>query len=111
MKVTKKAINNALPSIRYFDKYYVPRGFAGIMPENASTLSNVIFRIDEDGDIIERDYGVGDAYEPEDYRMEGFCVEANEIIAEWMYRRISREEVVSSIQELFANWEDEQEFL
>ena len=47
MKVTKKAINKALPSIRYFNKWYVPHGFIGVMPENASTLVSVVFRVEE----------------------------------------------------------------
>lgn len=66
MKVTKKAINKALPSIRYFNKWYVPYKFIGLVPENVSTLASVVFRVDEDGDVIERDYAIGEAREPED---------------------------------------------
>lgn len=110
MKVAKKAINKALPSIRYFNKYYVPHGFAGILPENASTLASVVFRVDEDGDVIERDYAIGEAQETEDYHMEGVCVDASDVIENWMHERISREEVVDEIQQLFAKWEEEEAF-
>lgn len=110
MKVTKKAINKALPSIRYFNKWYVPHGFAGMLPENASTLASVVFRVDKDGDVVERDYAIGDAKEPEDYRMGGVCVDASGIIENWMHERISREEVVDEIQQLFAKWEEEEDF-
>ena len=110
MKVTKKAINKALPNIRYFDRWYVPHGFAGLMPENASTLSSVIFRVDEDGALIERDYGVGDAYEREDYYMDGCCVEASSVITEWMDGEISRKDVVDEVQRLFAKWEEKEKY-
>ena len=110
MKVTKKAINKALPSIRYFNKWYVPHGFIGLMPENVSTLASVIFRLDEDGDVIERDYAIGEAQEPEDYHMEGVCVDASDVIENWMHERISRKEVVDEIQQLFAKWEEEETF-
>lgn len=110
MKVTKKAINKALPSIRYFNKWYVPHGFAGMLPENASTLASVVFRVDEDGDVVERDYAIGEAQEPEDYHMEGVCVDASGVIENWMHERISREEVVDEIQQLFAKWEEEESF-
>lgn len=108
MKVTKKAINKALPSIRYFDRWYVPHGFAGLMPENASTLSSVIFRVDENADVIERDYGVGDGYLPEDYHMEGFCVDVADTIERWMWGDMSRSEVVDKIQKLFKELEAEE---
>lgn len=110
MKVTKKAINKALPSIRYFDRWYVPHGFAGLMPENASTLSSVIFRVDEDGDVIERDYAMGETQEPEDYHMKGVCVDASDVIENWMHEQISRKEVVNEIHQLFAKWEEEESF-
>lgn len=110
MKVTKKAINKALPSIRYFNKWYVPHGFAGMLPENASTLASVVFRVNKDGDVVERDYAIGDAKEPEDYHMEGVCVDASDVIENWMHERISREEVVDEIQQLFAEWEEEESF-
>ena len=110
MKVAKKAINKALPSIRYFNKWYVPHGFRGLMPENASTLASVVFRVDENGDVIERDYAVGDAYEREDYYMDGCCVEAASVISEWMRGEISRKDVVDEVQRLFAKWEEKNEW-
>lgn len=110
MKVTKKAINKALPSIRYFNKWYVPHGFIGLMPENVSTLASVIFRLDKDENVIERDYAIGEAQEPEDYHMEGVCVDASDVIENWMHERISREDVVDEIQQLFAKWEEEESF-
>ena len=110
MKVTKKAINKALPSIRYFNKWYVPLGFIGLMPKNVSTLASVIFRVDKDGDVIERDYAVGDACEREDYYMDGCCVEASSVIAEWMYGEISRKDVVDEVQLLFTKWEEKEKY-
>lgn len=110
MKVTKKAINKALPSIRYFNKCFVPHGFIGLMPENVSTLASVIFRLDKDKNVIERDYAIGETKEPEDYRMEGVCVDASDVIENWMHKQISREEVVDEIQQLFAEWEEEESF-
>lgn len=107
MKVAKKAINKALPSIRYFNKWYVPHGFRGLMPENASTLASVVFRVDEDGDVIKRDYAIGDAKEPEDYHMEGVCVDASDVIERWMRGNMSRNEVVETIQGLFKELEVE----
>ena len=98
MKVTKKAINKALPSIRYFNKWYVPHGFAGMLPENASTLASVVFRVNKDGDVVERDYAIGDAKEPEDYRMGGVCVDASDVIENWMRGNMSRNEVVETMQ-------------
>lgn len=98
MKVTKKAINKALPSIRYFNKCFVPHGFIGLMPENVSTLASVIFRLDKDKNVIERDYAIGETKEPEDYRMEGVCVDASDVIENWMRGNMSRNEVVETIQ-------------
>ena len=110
MKVTKKAINKALPSIRYFNKWYVPLGFIGLMPKNVSTLPSVIFRVDKHGDVIERDYAMWETQEPEDCHMKGVCVDASDVIENWMHERISREEVVDEIQQLFAEWEEEESF-
>lgn len=108
MKVTKKAINKALPSVRFFNKAYVPFGFSGVIPENASTMASVVFRVDENGDVIERDYGVGDGYLPEDYHMEGFCVDVADTIERWMWGDMSRSEVVDKIQKLFKELEAEE---
>lgn len=108
MKITKKAINKALPCVRYFNKWYVPHGFAGILPGNSSTLASVIFRVDEYGDVIERDYGVGDGYIPEDYRMDGVCVDVTDVIEKWMRGNVSREEVVDEIQKKFKELEVEE---
>lgn len=108
MKVTKKEINKALPSIRYFNKWYVPYRFIGLMPENVSTLASVVFRVDEDGDVIERDYAMGETQEPEDYHMKGVCVDASDVIENWMHEQISRKEVVNEIQKLFKELEAEE---
>ena len=108
MKVTKKEINKALPSIRYFNKWYVPYSFIGLMPENVSTLASVVFRVDEDGDVIERDYAMGETQEPEDYHMKGVCVDASDVIENWMHEQISRKEVVNEIQKLFKELEAEE---
>lgn len=107
MKVTKKAINKALPSIRYFNRNYVTLGFTGILPENAHTLASVVFRVNGEN-VVARDYAIGEAYEREDYYMEGCCVEASSIIAEWMDGALSREEVVDEIQEKFKKLEVEE---
>ena len=110
MKVTKKAINKALPSVRFFNKAYVPFGFSGVIPENAFTMASVVFRVDENGDVIERDYAVGDAYEREDYYMDGCCVEASSVITEWMDGEISRKDVVDEVQRLFTKWEEKEKY-
>lgn len=107
MKVTKKAINKTLPSVRYFNRNYVTFGFAGILPENAHTLASVVFRVNGE-DVVARDYAIGDAYEREDYYMNGCCVEASSVITEWMRGEISRKDVVDEVQRLFAKWEAEE---
>lgn len=102
MKPSKKSINAALPSLRYFQKYYVCRGFAGILPSGAQTLRAVIFRIESDGGVSEKDYAFGEAFERDDYYGVN-CIDAEEVVAEWMKGNLRREEVVDRIQELFKS--------
>lgn len=109
MKVTKKAINKALPSIRYFNRNFVTLGFAGIPPKNAHTLASVVFRVNGE-DVVARDYAIGESYEREDYYMDGCCVEAASVITEWMRGEISRKDVVDEVQRLFAKWRKKNEW-
>ena len=62
------------------------------------------------GDVIERDYAVGDACEREDYYMDGCCVEASSVITEWMDGEISRKDVVDEVQRLFTKWEEKEKY-
>ena len=105
MKVTKKAINAVLPSLTYFRRNYIYRGFSGIPPSNARTLMAVIFRVNDDGTLHETDYAYGDGWSIEDYNASCY-VDAGEIIEQWMTDYdTDRKEVIRLIQEMFEELE------
>lgn len=109
MKVARKVINAVLPSIYHFRKWYKAKGATGWQTPQQRTLGEVRFIISESGYIREEDYAVGDA---RNILMDGdVCVEATEIVNDWMFGYKTRRDVVIEIQELFANYELERKFL
>lgn len=109
MKVARKVINAVLPSIYHFRKWYKAKGATGWQTPQQRTLGLVRFIISESGYIREEDYAVGDA---RNILMDGdVCVEATEIVNDWMFGYKTRRDVVIEVQELFANYERECEFL
>lgn len=109
MKVARKVINAVLPSIYHFRKWYKAKGATGWQTPEQRTLGEVRFIVSEDGYIREEDYAVEDA---RNILMDGdVCVEATEIVNDWMLGYKTRRDVVIEVQELFANYERELEFL
>lgn len=109
MKVARKVINAVLPSIYHFRKWYTAKGATGWQKPQQRTLGMVRFIISESGYIREEDYAVEDA---RNILMDGdISVEATEIVNDWMFGYKTRRDVVIEVQELFANYERELEFL
>ena len=103
MKITKKAINAALPTLSHFRGYAVQEG--GYAPKYG-TLDLVIARVLDDGTVRIRDYAVSEAKEADDYQRSGNCVEITEIIQSWIDNAsMSRARAVEQIQQLFAEKE------
>ena len=99
MKITKRAINSALPSLTWFRHWYRPAGSSGIFHDFVKTLANVIVRVDDNGVVEINVYGVGEAYLPRDYNMEGKCINVVDLIERWLDRRCedTRRDIIDEI--------------
>lgn len=108
MKITKRAINSALPSLTWFRHWYRPSGSSGIFHDRVLALSDVIVRVMDNGDVEINVYGSGEGYLPRDYNMEGNCINVVDVIESWMnkYYYDTRQEVVAEIQSRLAAMEE-----
>ena len=98
MLFTKKAISKALPSITHLRKHYQYYGQTGTVPANSSLLKYCVI-YDKGGRVDSWVSGHGEAVPQDIYYGNYTGIDAAETVYQWMKGNITRDEVISSIQE------------